>query len=59
MTNKYNRVHMPFGNAFSIADPNVLKLYAQDTNTAIAISSQHQCENQYQCKYQYGMQISI
>mgnify|MGYP006073000439 FL=1 len=51
MTNKYNRVHMPFGNAFSIADPNVLKLYAQDTNTAIAISSetvQSKFLNEYQ-----------
>lgn len=40
MTNKYDRAHMPFGNAFSIADPNVLKLYTQDVNVAVSISSE-------------------
>jgi histidinol-phosphate/aromatic aminotransferase/cobyric acid decarboxylase-like protein len=51
MTNKYDKAHMPFGSAFSIADPNVLKLYTQDVNTAIAISDetvQSKFLNEYQ-----------
>ena len=38
MTNKYNRSHMPFGNAFSVADDEVLKLYAENSNTLEALS---------------------
>ena len=37
MTNKYNRTHMPFGNAFAVADEEVMKFYTQDANPSISL----------------------
>ena len=41
MTNKYNRAHMPFGNAFSVADDKVMNLLVQDTTPALALADEN------------------